>query len=95
MNIIIIGKRNCPHSVAAMKTARSAAQTTKIRNITSLYADTPSGQKTLRRLRRRIPMSHKTFPVIFMNSYKRGRYIFLGGNAELQIWVKYYLDKHK
>ena len=22
MNIVIIGKRNCPHSVAAMKTAR-------------------------------------------------------------------------
>ena len=88
MNIVIIGKRNCPHSVAAMKTARQVMKKKIIRNVTSLYVDTISGRNALRRFQRRIPMSHQTYPIIFANTSRNKSYRFLGGNAEFQAWVR-------
>lgn len=88
MNLIIIGKRGCPFSIASMKTARILHKQGVLRRVTSLYTDTKSGLALLSRMRKHVPRTHKTYPMIFVKRRKQGPYQFVGGNAEFQQWVR-------
>lgn len=87
MNFVIIQKRGCPHSQQAMKSATQLRKMGLIRAVTSYYKDTVTGKKSLLRYKKRIPKTHKTYPIILANTHVGGTYRFVGGNVEFQKWI--------